>query len=638
MENAKDMDGESRTNGAVDIGADEYWSGALTGALSLSLSMAYTQAVVGTVLPFEAQVTGRAQSMVWDFGDGTRVTNLFDVFHAFTNWGIYSVTLTVSNLSGQAGATAIVHIVKSPTYYYVATNGNDLAAGTNWTAAKATIQTAIDAAIPGDTVWVNKGVYAAGGTANYPAGSRLTNRVAVYKPITVRSVHGPFETFITGHGPKGDTAVRCVYLTDGARLEGFTLINGHTRIDGDSFAETCGGGLWGELDNAVISNCFFIDNVADDNGGGACRGILYNCMFMNNTADFTGGGACGSVLYNCTLTGNSAVQGGGTFYGTLNNCIVYYNNAAIGVNWYEGTFDHTCATPLPSGIGNFTNEPGIVGVNHPFLLASSPCINAGINQSWMPSATDTEGEPRINGISDVGADEYWGNSLTGALSVAISVAYSQAVVSLALPFEARITGQTQGYIWDFGDGMRATNLCRFTHAYASSGIFSVTLTASNLSGSAATAVTVRIVNGANYYVATNGNDLSIGDNWAAAKATIQAAIDVAIPGATVWVSNGLYATGGATNYPAGSGLTNRVAIYKPIIVRSVNGPSKTSILGRGPCSAAAIRCVFMTAHARLIGFTLADGHTWTNGNSTGGPKGASGRGKRRRSGSSRTRR
>ena len=59
--------------------------------------------------------------------------------------------------------TAMVHIVESPTYYYVATNGNDMAAGTNWAAAKATIQAAIDAAIPGDTVWVNNGVYATGG-------------------------------------------------------------------------------------------------------------------------------------------------------------------------------------------------------------------------------------------------------------------------------------------------------------------------------------------------------------------------------------------------------------------------------------------------------------------------------------------
>ena len=137
--------------------------------------MVYTQAVVGTVLPFEAQVTGRAQSMVWDFGDGTRVTNLFDVPCVYKPGELFCNTDSLQH-DGQAGATAIVHIVKSPTYYYVATNGNDLAAGRNWTAAKATIQTAIDAAIPGDTVWVTKGVYASGGT------SQLSDRFEANQP------------------------------------------------------------------------------------------------------------------------------------------------------------------------------------------------------------------------------------------------------------------------------------------------------------------------------------------------------------------------------------------------------------------------------------------------------------------------
>ena len=373
------------------------------------------------------------------------------------------------------------------------------------------------------------------------------------------------------------------------------------------------GGLWSEADNAVISNCVISDNTADANGGGAFRGVLYNCVLTGNRADFTGGGACGSELYNCTLTGNSAIQGGGIYYGTLCNCIVYYNQAPLGANWFEGNFDHTCSTPSPPGLENFTNAPGIVSVNHPFLLAGSPCINAGGNQPWMLGATDVEGELRTNGIADVGADEYWGSARTGSLSVAIWVPSTQAVVGLALPFEARITGQAEGYVWNFGDGMRATNLCEFTHAYSSNGNFVVTLTASNFSGSAATAVTLRIVTEANYYVATNGNDLAEGANWATAKATLQTAIDAAIPGATIWVSNGVYAAGGVTNYPAGSGLTNRVAIYKPIAVRSIHGPSETSILGRGPAGSAAIRCVYMTAGASLIGFTLADGHTWTNG-------------------------
>ena len=126
------------------------------------------------------------------------------------------------------------------------------------------------------------------------------------------------------------------------------------------------------------------------------------------------------------------------------------------------------------------------------------------------------------------------------------------------------------------------------------------------------------------YVATNGT--GDGTSWAAATNSLQdaiAAISASDPTNTVWVSNGVYAVGGLTNFPTGSAVTTRVAIMKAITVRSFNNdPTNTIIKGAwDPVTTngqAAVRCAYLTNGASLIGFTLTNGATATNGVVSGG--------------------
>jgi hypothetical protein len=204
----------------------------------------------------------------------------------------------------------------------------------------------VDAAVAGDEVVVTDGIYATGGRAE---DFFSTNRVAVDKPLNIRSVNGPQSTTIyggyyyRGYNVQG-YSIRCVYLTNGASLSGFTLTNGYAYLSG--------GGVYG----GTLSNCTLSGNCGSA-GGGAAYSTLNNCTLLANkaygssadpngggTINAYGGGAYGCTLNNCTLTGNLAQSlriydiafffqavGGGACNCTLNNCALTGNTAEYSV-------------------------------------------------------------------------------------------------------------------------------------------------------------------------------------------------------------------------------------------------------------------------------------------------------------------
>jgi len=323
----------------------------------------------------------------------------------------------------------------------------------SWATATRSIQNAVDAAAPGDTILVTNGVYQTGGRV---ISGTLSNRVAVTKAVTIQSVNGPAVTSIRGYqlpgATNGDGAIRCIYLTNGAVLIGFTLTNGATRTSGDYYTESSGGGAYCESENVVVSNCFFTANGAfrigggvlggtvnnsaftgnsAGHGGGAANSFLNHCIFTNNVAtypnngfggaaydsflknclvrsniaEYGGGGINGGWAVNCTIVQNSARFGGGASNCALTNTILYYNSALDRPNYYNQTLSRCCTEP-PSG-NSFSNAPLFVNaVGGNFQLTDlSLCVNAGEN-AVAPTGVDFAGNPRLVGTAvDIGAFE-----------------------------------------------------------------------------------------------------------------------------------------------------------------------------------------------------------------------------------------
>ena len=381
-------------------------------------------------------------------------------------------------------------------------------------------------------------------------------------------------------------------------------------------AESEGGGM----SRSLAIGCRIVGNRAANGGGIYFNRMARNCVVAENSASESGGGVMvGDWIESSTIVGNQANIGGGLWQVKALNCVVAHNSALFDADYSASGALVSCLASTngtaESIVGTLFADPRIVSVADPHLLPGSPAIDAGTNQAWMSDSSDLDGEPRLEGpCMDIGADEFWADGLADALHVAVNLPQgNQAVPGYALPFQTEILGRCQQTRWDMGDGTVLSNEAVFRHAFASTGDYAVALSASNLLGEASATVTVRIWNAA-YCVATNGSDAADGLSWATAKRTLQAAVDAcAVAGGTVWASNGVYDAGGQAMY----GLSNRVLVARPIVLRSLNGPAVTTIAGaRDPDStnsfgfgSNAVRGVALRQGATLAGFTVAGGRT-----------------------------
>ena len=165
-----------------------------------------------------------------------------------------------------------------------------------------TIQSAINAAVAGDTVLLAAGTFTGPGNRNIDF---LGKRIAVTAAPEARGAvvidcQGQAQGFAF-HSGEGS----------GSRLVGVTIVNGRA--------------IWGAAvlcvneSSPTIVDCEFSGCVVTDGGGAmsvaaGCEPVITRCRFSGNSSDFLGGavwiGDAAPQFFECVFDGNTAASGG----------------------------------------------------------------------------------------------------------------------------------------------------------------------------------------------------------------------------------------------------------------------------------------------------------------------------------------
>ena len=229
-------------------------------------------------------------------------------------------------ISAEAAKGGVSVDVLYTNVWYAAVDGDDLQSGMFPGTAK-TLKGALSNAnlLSGDRVIALPGTYS-NGEMLQEGEFDIHSRAVVPAGVTLESLAGPTETSIVGKQASakdvppgtptdvrglGADAVRCVYLSNGASVKGFTLTNGWTRAAKNgttvsySDPDTSGGGVWCADINCRVENCHLVGNGAY-RGAGVFRGFCRNSVFAGNFAYYGGGATSDSRNHGCLSYGNEA--------------------------------------------------------------------------------------------------------------------------------------------------------------------------------------------------------------------------------------------------------------------------------------------------------------------------------------------
>jgi hypothetical protein len=250
---------------------------------------------------------------------------------------------------------------------YVKADANGTNNGASWENAYREVVIAINAAQPGDELWIASGIY-------YPdfdpaSGTHTGNRSLRFQLKANVKIFGGFAGTETARTPRNIAVNRTIFSGDigqpgvfgdntqslsyaisdstGILVEGVVFAGGNASLPdlGNGDIGGSGGGVYLSRTTAEFRHCAFVDNYATYGGGmmvansGSSFVTLTNCVFAGNRAVYVGGAIDFSAytgqftVRNCTITGNSLINSSsrGAAIGTnIQVSCSYFNNVIHG--------------------------------------------------------------------------------------------------------------------------------------------------------------------------------------------------------------------------------------------------------------------------------------------------------------------
>ncbi|MHC5055673.1 MAG: Ig-like domain-containing protein, partial [Planctomycetota bacterium] len=249
-------------------------------------------------------------------------------------------------------ATVKISVVAELDVWYVDGNMSVGGDGRSWATAFRHPQDGVDAAWPGDQVWVAEGTYVRRAPEDdqviaMKKGVGLYGGFAGTETALDERAMGVHPAMLDGDSDvdgTGDTFHVVVSASD-ATLDAFVVQNGNANSFVEDRSNRSGAGIAAvDVRGLVISNCSLANNTASVSGGGLCtvgqcqlRAI--DCVFVGNYASRNGGAASigGEFeIESCAFFGNTADDEGGaisTWSGrgkTISNSVFSGNVGDIG--------------------------------------------------------------------------------------------------------------------------------------------------------------------------------------------------------------------------------------------------------------------------------------------------------------------